>query len=365
MSGAALRWWQYAGPWPLRPVAAALLSALFFTAFTSGQRFGAGEVVSARATASVLAGSVASGLLIGMALWLWSKASAFVTRGWGYALAIASTSIVVAIVRVTLGWFPADSFPTQFGAFAYATLRIVVLLLVVMATVGFAARRLRFQADATSDALELARHHQRLLLEADESTRRQVAALLHDRVQAGLIAGCLQLQAMAATATPSDREDLHALIDRLEQLRALDVRGAARALSPDLSDVDLQTALEDLAAQYEPGMVCDIDVDEVLVEHGAPVDPQALLASYRIAEQAMLNSAIHGRAAVCTIRVRLDQGWLLLDVSDNGRGPDDQAGQPGLGSALIDTWTGILGGEWSLTGGASGAVLHARLPAHA
>ena len=117
------------------------------------------------------------------------------------------------------------------------------------------------------------------------------------------------------------------------------------------------TALDDLATSYEGSIAVDIQVAEGLdVGDRAP-------AVYRIVEQALLNAAMHGRAAHVTVGVEQQADRLAITVDDDGVGPPTDR-MPGTGTAIIDAWVGTFDGAWSLAPlPAGGARLTASVPA--
>lgn len=218
---------------------------------------------------------------------------------------------------------------------------------------------------------------QQRLIEADERMRAQVATLLHDRVQAGLIAACLELTDAVHEGRPDHLTgSIGEVVRRLEAMRDIDVRAAARTLSPDLENLDLRTALEDLSGQYLPSMQTQVEVSNdpaVLLDRAhLPV----VLGAYRMAEQSLLNAAVHGRARHCRISVDIDGDALLLRVIDDGAGisggssPGPRSvrsgpvpNKPGLGTFVCDTWAALLGGTWNMDANpGGGALVSARIP---
>lgn len=356
-------WYRYIAPWPFRPVVVFLLAWYFYMVTAVGQIMGSGElrpqtwlfsgVVLAIPAAAAMAGVIALG------------------KAWQHRRGVHLTSYLVFTVAASLAALAVRALfgsvdLGQFGIVVTVTIgiaRMVLFLLVANGVSGGVTNRLQRQVDATQEALQLVRTQQVLMLEADEAARRQVAALLHDRVQAGLIAACLELQVLASDHTATDRRALDAVIARLENLRALDVRRAARVLSPDVHDLDLRTALEELAAQYEPAMGTTVTVDAILDVQRDGASEELALAVYRIVEQALLNAAIHGRAEHSEVSVTERDRVVTVRVRDDGRGiaigPQEA---PGLGSALMTTWTHLYEGEWDLTASPTGgAVLTAYL----
>jgi len=151
-------------------------------------------------------------------------------------------------------------------------------------------------------------------------------------------------------------------VAQLEEIRSVDVRRIARALSPSLSEVDLESALNELALQYEPGMKSTITVDSVIENRETRPSAKVLLGAYRIIEQALLNSAGHGAARLCEIDVRVEDGILELTVKDDGRGFAGPPNMTGFGSTLMTTWAHSFDGSWNWQNGkTTGVVLSARL----
>lgn len=342
-----LRWWQFIGPWPIRPLAVTLFAGFYFT-FNAA----ASVVLDADLLGDVGVGANVLSIIAAAAV-VW--ALLFAAQRWeergrmnlaAYILIFFISSIAGVLVRSYIGQL-ADRILESPGYFLGTVARVAVPLLAINSIIGLATARLAAQVNRTEAALTLARQQQNWMIQADEQARRQVADTLHDRVQANLIAACLQLQGI----DPTDRSGIDEVIDRLESLRKFDVRRAARALSPTLSEVGLASSLAELASQYEPTMVTSVRVHEHADGFHSKFDERTRLGCYRIIEQALLNSAVHGRATACMVNIdvttELDASELSLTVVDDGIGFSDLVPQSGSGSALISTWVRTLGGQWS------------------
>lgn len=345
-----MRWWQWIGPWPLRPLAIGVLTAVFAMATTSY------SLTVATAPRNIAA-AIAAGACGGGVLWLMRRfAPHAVTALPGYLAAVTLASLAGNVVRLlsdTMLTFPNFS---PLANFVATWARSIPFVLIFLAILGASQRRLQAQVDRADDAVEALQQQAEALLAADEEIRRQVALVLHDRVQAGLIAACLRLRRTIGTTTDRDTE-ITGVIDQLEDLRTLDVRRAVYALSPNLREVDLQTALEELGDTYRPAMAvtCNVSGD-------VSIPRDVRLGIYRIVEQCLLNSAIHGRAGTCTITIRgTAKGPLLVTVADDGSGLDT-GHTPGFGTTLIDTWCRVLGATWSRGPGTEGVVVELVIP---
>lgn len=335
------------GPWPIRPV---LLTAflMIFMILWAGARLSTEEIfIPSNSIESVLL-AIVSALIMGTVLFTAKRiAPRFISGPVGYFVALGASAGVGAVFRIATGQLPAEAFPNFFAAFAFAFFRLLLFLIAVQAILGLATRRVEEQVVQTNEALESSRRLQRRLLEADERTRAQVAILLHDRVQAGLIAACLELSDSIDDPNSNPAPAIRDVVGRLEAMRDIDVRQAARILSPDLTSLDLLTALEDVAAQYLPTMRTDVSITQDVSVSLERIHLPALLAIYRITEQSLLNAAVHGRARNCRVEVGMAEGMLTLNVLDDGVGLAAIT-EPGLGSFINDTWVGILGGSWQV-----------------
>ena len=344
------RWWQYAGPWPLYPLADGLVAALI-----------ALSVRSYIMTVPTVPLEILTAALFGLLIYIVLESarrylSRFVSTFVGYALALVAAIAVATLVRYAQGYVPDYPNLSNGGDIIFAIIRTAVGLFVIQAIIGTLQERLQRQVDVTQEALEVVEAQAEALLKADEEVRRSVATLLHDRVQGGLLAACLRLQAVA-TVSPDSREEVDRVIHELEQLRALDVRRAVRTLSPSLKDIDLESALREMAEPYAPAVSVEIEIPRDVID-----DPQVRLGAYRIIEQGLLNAIDHGQATEVAIAITRSGGNIEITVRDNGRGVVTQHSS-GFGTTLIDTWCRTLSGSWRLQPQtAGGTLLTARLP---
>jgi signal transduction histidine kinase len=88
-------------------------------------------------------------------------------------------------------------------------------------------------------------------------------------------------------------------------------------------------------------MEIDVFVDEASEE----LNHDALLGAYRIIEQSLLNALVHGPAKHVKISMTTDsKGLSQLEISDDGPGSSGESSEPGVGTAVIDSWLSILKG---------------------
>lgn len=353
-------WWRLIGPWPIRPGLLSLIGFLYYLTYRAGQQGGVMLIAPASLRDVVLPGVVGA---LGVLAVAWAGRSWQRRFGvhWGnYLLTHVAITALATALRLTglIGIDIAGVIPN-----VQTFLRFLGTFLITSAVAGSVLDRLERQVAATESALAIAREQQIQIITADEEARRQVSLFLHDRVQAGLLASCLELRAALKAVDGAHREALLPVVERLEQLRSIDVRRAARILSPNLEDVDLQTALEDLAAQFDGSFVAEVRIDPA-VEATLRDEPMTTgQAIYRIVDQGLINVAAHADASWVGISVEQVGADLVVSVEDDGRGLTDAPGK-GLGSTIITTWVRAAGGSWSLStrGSGTGTLLTATLP---
>jgi signal transduction histidine kinase len=243
-------------------------------------------------------------------------------------------------------------------------MRSLVVFIVIFGTVGVIERRIRSEALRTEAALVLVERQRSAVLEAEERARKSIARLLHDQVQAALVTASLKLRQVQPDASPEVSERISSVVADLENLRSNQLRNVSQQLSPDFRVDGLDGALIRLGDSYNEAV--DVLVRVTVPKHDwhAQVEPglDMNLAAYRIVEQAVLNSAVHGQAAHVTVQILVDREHMSIEVVDDGSGiPSDFV--PGTGHLVIDSWISSLGGNWSWEPGQhGGTALHAWIP---
>lgn len=351
------------GPWPIRPVLIAFILFFIFQntsgAFAVDQNQGLSGAMGGFPVN--VARAVAAGVVFAILLRLYRRFTgrSELTRT-AYLLIVLITGCTVAVTRYLA--IPDPESP-DFGQFLFILVRGILTMLILTNALGIADSRLLEQIRRTDSALAVVSSQRSAVLEAEERARRSIATILHDRVQAGLVAATLQLKQVAVSLHGDQAARLASVIADLENMRTQDVRSASRLLSPDLRNMTLTQALKVLAATYEPVMVTSVDVS-VLERAGGPqeVRDRLLLGAYRISEQALLNSAAHGDATRVDVTARQEDDILVLVIADNGGGIGPDPVVPGTGTTIIDAWVATMGGTWAMDSSATGTRVTVRIP---
>ncbi|MFI0779141.1 sensor histidine kinase [Streptomyces sp. NPDC021212] len=227
-------------------------------------------------------------------------------------------------------------------------------LLADQAAPALAALRLAEEAQAARERLVLAR----------EQERRRLRREIHDGLGPQLAAVRLRLD-IAQTSCPPGHPARVQLAEAAETLAEalVEVRRITAGLAPAaLAERGLAGAVRDLARR--------LGVDGLRVSVASrpavlpPLSPGVETAAYRIAAESLTNAVRHARAR--QVRVELatapdTPGTLEIKITDDGSGLPETAVR-GVGLASVRERAEEIGGSCSVTGSATGTVVHAVLP---
>lgn len=234
-------------------------------------------------------------------------------------------------------------------------------------------------ADAAARALENGRRHaaqhqiQRLavLVRAAERRKREVAELLHGRIQTRLLVAW-QRVAKARALLRENADAAAALLEEalqeLDDIREREVRAVSHSLHPAIIRVGLVPALRSLARRYADVLRVQVQAAEEVAAADQLEDPRisetVRLACYRIVEEALQNARRHGQASAATVSLRLvEEDQLELVVRDEGRGFDPPQVHKGLGLAAMTAHAIHVGGRLRVESApGAGTTVLARLP---
>jgi len=246
--------------------------------------------------------------------------------------------------------------------------RRLLEVLAQQASAAVHAARLAAELERSRARLEDA--HSRLV-HAREEERRRLRRDLHDGI-GPLLAG-MTLQVDAARnllgREPTGTDALLGTVRHELELAVGDIRRLVNALQPTpLDQLGLVAALRETAARFSASALDRAQAEEgllVVVEarDNLPGLPTAVeLAAYRIATEALTNTARHAHARHCWIRLTRN-GALELEVRDDGHG---RAGPPtagGVGLGSMAERAAELGGVCTVEFiPGTGTRVHARLP---
>ncbi|HSB01733.1 MAG TPA: GAF domain-containing sensor histidine kinase [Anaerolineales bacterium] len=229
------------------------------------------------------------------------------------------------------------------------------LLNIVAGQAGIAVHNLRLTND-------LQRSREKLVT-AQEEERRRLRRDLHDGVGPTLASLSQRLDAAADLI----KNDPQASVELLKELKGqvkstvAEIRRLVYALRPPvLDEFGLVSAIREHIAQYTGpnGLSVAFDVTEPMPPLPAAVE----VAAYRIILEAFTNVVQHAQATRCQMRIRLENAYLCLEVSDDGKGLSAKL-RPGVGLTSMRERAAELGGECAIENLSSGGTrVSARLP---
>ncbi|MGH8825785.1 MAG: sensor histidine kinase [Jiangellaceae bacterium] len=266
-----------------------------------------------------------------------------------YAVTLAAA--ISRFVDGTVEW-------TWFGALGWAFSWAAVVAASV--AIGSAVRvRRESEVDVRAAAARRAVSEERLRMaqELHDSVGHELAVIA---MQAGVALHVLDrdpvkareaLEAIRATS----RSSLDGLRAELDVLRTPESESAPRRPAAGLADVDV------LVERIRAG---GVDVDTRIDDAGG-LPPEVDVAAYRILQESLTNVLRHSGSRVARVRVRREDGVLLIQVLDDGPVRADANLPPGAGTGIrgMRTRAEDVGGtfETDLHPG-GGFVVTARLP---
>ncbi len=167
-------------------------------------------------------------------------------------------------------------------------------------------------------------------IDAEERVRREIAELLHGRVQSRLVAAWSELRMLEPVLernTAEAKSRIRAVSDEIDDIREREIRQASCLLHPVFIREGLGPGVDALAEHYERELAIQVEISPRLRALDTPVRnriPESLrLAAFRVVEEALANVLRHASASAVHIRLDLDAlGRLDVVIEDNGRGFD-------------------------------------------
>jgi PAS domain S-box-containing protein len=229
-----------------------------------------------------------------------------------------------------------------------------------------AAEAIRKSEERLSESTRMIRSLAGKLITAQESERRRISLLLHDDVGQSVAAIGLTINRLKRKL-PDDPQSTIAELDQVyRQLDSLtaQIRQLSHQLHPGvLEHLGLVKALRSHVTelsneeQIQVKFAADVKTD--------PVPPEISVCIYRVALEALRNVSTHSGANSAHVTLSETSGWLVLEVSDSGKGFDvEKLGHgTGLGLASSEERVKLLHGSLEIRSVAQyGTRLTARVP---
>jgi PAS domain S-box-containing protein len=162
-----------------------------------------------------------------------------------------------------------------------------------------------------------------------------------------------------ATQQSNRAESIVRLVDQTLQI----VRRISTELRPGTLDLGLVAALEWAAEEFEDrtGTTCHLD----LLQDDVVIDGERATAFFRILQETLTNVARHAHATRVDVRLAREEGSVILEVSDNGKGisGEELSARASLGILGMRERALLLGGALAISGAAGeGTTVRVRIP---
>jgi signal transduction histidine kinase len=207
------------------------------------------------------------------------------------------------------------------------------------------------------------------ILQAQDEDRRRIARELHDG--AGQLLAALGMEA-SNLASEGDRLSSRAAasLKNIESLIAqmnTDIRTMSHLLYPPLLDaVGLQSALKDYVSGFaeRSGIPVSLDLPEAIER----LDRDYEVSLFRIVQECLTNIHRHSGSKTASIRILRNDGALVLEVRDEGRGmpaerlSEIQSRGSGVGIRGMRERTLQLSGTMSIESDGSGTRIRVVIP---
>jgi signal transduction histidine kinase len=336
------------GPYPYNPYLIFLFFAsIFFSRYAPSVILVPAGLERLKVGALLLLASAVPGLLFAVGAILlnryrfWSQKSTLLyifEVAFFQFLNLLSLQPITAFLSEQIGDILIILLPLNFKTFAASLL----LALISLALMHQAERRIVERLNTVTGLVVRLEEERERLINSDENLRRQTSQFLHDRVQSDLMVVGMKLKSISGKSSTEVNEVIDRAIIRLETTRASDLKNLIQVLTPNLEAGTLQAALDVLLEQYRNNMEVSVKIDATT----EALDSKVLLGIFRIVEQSILNSLVHGPAKRVQITVSTDSmGVTDIIISDDGPGALVEQITSGLGTSIIDSWVGILNGS--------------------
>jgi signal transduction histidine kinase len=206
---------------------------------------------------------------------------------------------------------------------------------------------------------ELRASRQRIVAAQDDE-RRRLERNIHDGAQQQLVALSVKLRLIETLAAKDPSRAVQMAAQAKEEMQAAleDLRDLARGIYPPLlADKGLAAALEAQARKAA--------VPVTVHPNGVGRYPQDVeAAAYFCVLEALQNAAKYSQAAEVRVTLRHDDGHLVFEVADDGRGFDPAATPAGSGLQNMRDRLEALGGSFEVRSApGSGTTVVGRMPA--
>lgn len=189
------------------------------------------------------------------------------------------------------------------------------------------------------------------VLAGEEKERRRIAKDLHDGLSGMLSGAKFSLQNMKGNLimTAENQQAFERSMDMLDS-SINEMRRVAQNLMPEaLIKFGLDAALRDFTEDINRNGLIRLSYQSMGLD-GLQAEQSVLLSLYRIIQELVNNIIKHAHATEGLVQVFFENGKLVLNVEDNGKGmnPDAAGNSPSMGWKNILSRSELLQGQYNI-----------------
>jgi signal transduction histidine kinase len=217
----------------------------------------------------------------------------------------------------------------------------------------------RIQLEKANTELQ---HLSSQVMSVQDAERRRIARELHDGVGQYLIAIKMSCEVALRNRADADKslQDSLSLLDRC----TAEVRTISYLLHPPLlEEMGLTSAIPWYVQGFteRSGIAVDLDMPSRLDRLSQPLE----LVLFRVLQESLTNIHRHSGSETATIRIRLENGNVLLAIGDRGKGfgnRNTETNKSGVGIASMRERVREFGGDLKIDSQATGTTVTAVIP---
>ena len=204
------------------------------------------------------------------------------------------------------------------------------------------------------------------LLRSQDDERRKIARELHDTTGQNLVAASMLLRQIQESVPSSFTKQLSQCAELIDQCSS-EIRTLSYLLFPPMLE---SAGIESAIRLYLNGFVERTGICVALEVSAsiARLPSEVELALFRVVQESLINIQRHSGSKAAKISLHREQGEVLLEVSDSGRGIPSSKNQidfPGLGVGIPSMIERIkqVGGRMEIDSRDSGTTIRVKVPA--
>jgi hypothetical protein len=248
-------------------------------------------------------------------------------------------TIIIALIPTFTCWVYFIDSPTI--TYSKLSTGLIFKAALVESIVGF----LIFRIERRTKELE---EHQVSLVDYEEKFLSTIYDHLHDNIQTRLFGIGIQLNQIRQNMDEKDSDKIASIISEVETIRTSDVRNFGIEFTPPIAIFGLIPSLVKLLESHNKMLTTNL---HDLLGHPLTKQEEEIygLGIYRITEQAIINSLVHGHATELDLYISREKDNLNLKIINNGQPLKSNELVQGHGFAVIDGWVSKLKGKWTIS----------------